>query len=77
MLIKVRVIFGAGKPHFDGDTLVIHTTEKPEKGMANRDVISQAAKFYHIPVASVSIKMGLKSRKKILEVKGIDFGPSK
>lgn len=71
MLIKVKVVFSSGKPQFEGDTLIIHTTEKPEKGMANRDVINQVAKFYGIPGTSVSIKNGLKSRKKVLELSGV------
>lgn len=66
--INVKVVHGSGKPYFDGDTLVIHTTEKAQKGMANRDVVLQVAEHYCVPSSDVHIKAGFKSRKKVLEV---------
>lgn len=68
-------MLGSGKPHFDGDTLIIHTTGKLEKGLANRDVLHQVAKLYRVPSASVTIRSGLKSRKKLLKVAGINGAP--
>ncbi len=59
----------------DGDTLVIHTSEKPEKGMANRDIISQVARIYGIAQTNVTIIRGLKSRRKVLQLAGIDVKP--
>lgn len=68
MLLTVKVMFGRGKTHFDGDILIVHTSEKPEKGKANRDVISQVADLYNVSSGNVRIKSGLKSRKKVLEI---------
>ena len=68
MLIKIKVIFGSGEPSIHEGTLVVHTTEKPERGMANRDVIIQVAKFYGVPQTSVNIIRGQKSRRKVLQV---------
>lgn len=74
MLLKIKVILGQGKPHYDGDILIIHTTEKPEKGMANRDIIRQVAALYHVSSGDVHIKSGLKSRKKVFEITGEHLG---
>lgn len=68
MLIKIKVIFGSGEPSMHEGTLVVHTTEKPERGMANRDVIIQVAKFYGVNQTSVNIIRGHKSRRKVLQV---------
>lgn len=64
----MKVVLSPGKPHFDGGILVVHTTERPEKGMANRDIIQQVAKFYGVRTDEVKIRKGLKSRRKLLEV---------
>lgn len=71
MIISVKVIPGTGKPEISGEYLVIHTKEKFEKGLANRDIISQVARFYGVNQSDVRIKSGFTSRKKILEVAGL------
>ena len=68
MIIRIRVIFGSGDPRLDGETLIIHTTEKPEKGMANRDIVNQVARFYGVSSTSVVIRSGFKSRRKVVEL---------
>lgn len=65
-------MFGQGKTHFDGDTLIVHTNEKPERGMANRDVIRQVADLYKVSSGNIRIKSGLKSRKKVIEITGVE-----
>lgn len=72
LIVKVKVVFGKGVPRFLDGILVIHTDEKPENGRANRDIVNQVAKLYGIPAADVSIRGGLKSRRKVLELKGAD-----
>lgn len=75
MLVKVRVVFGQGRPKLEDGILAIHTSEKPEKGMANRDVVSQVARFYGVPASHVRIRSGLKSRNKLLELVGVEDVP--
>ncbi len=73
MFLQVKVLSGSGKPEFSGEILIVHTTEKLEKGQANRDVVRQVAKFYKVSTNSVRISKGLKSRNKLLEI--IESGP--
>lgn len=68
LLIKVKVIPGTGKPQISGEFLVIHTRENFEKGMANRDVISQIAEYYSVSQANVRIRRGFTSRRKLVDV---------
>lgn len=72
MRVEVKVVLGSGKAELKDGILVIHTTQKLEKGLANRDVILQVAKYYKVPSAQVRITAGLKSRRKVLEVTGAD-----
>lgn len=68
MKVEVKVVIGSGKPEFKDGILIIHTTEKLEKGLANRDIIQQVAKYYKVPSTEVRITNGLRSRKKVLEI---------
>lgn len=68
MRVEVRVRLGSGKPEFKDEILTVHTTEKLEKGLANRDVIQQIAKFYNVSSSEIRIVTGLKSRRKIIEI---------
>lgn len=68
LLIKVKVIPGTGKPEMSGEFLVIHTREKFEKGLANRDVIAQIADYYGVSQGRVTIRTGFTSRRKLVEV---------
>ena len=68
--MKVRP--GTESPKMDGSTLIIHTTEKFEKGIANRDVVRQIAHFYGVRMSDVRIKSGLSSRRKTVEITGTD-----
>lgn len=71
LLIKVKVIPGTGKPEFSGEILVVHTSERFEKGLANRDVVAQIAEYYGVSQGKVIIKRGFTSRRKLVEVTGI------
>ena len=66
----MKVVLGSGKPELKDGILVVHTTEKLEKGMANRDVILQVSKFYKVSSNDVRIVSGMKSRRKVLKIKG-------
>lgn len=70
MLVKVKVVPGTGKPEISGEVLVIHTKEKFEKGLANRDVIAQIADYYGVTQGKVAIKRGFTSRRKLVEITG-------
>lgn len=55
-----------------GEFLVIHTREKFEKGLANRDVVSQVAGYYGVKAGAVTIRSGFTSRRKTIEVTGVE-----
>lgn len=71
LLIKVKVIPGTGNPEISGEFLVIHTKEKFEKGLANRDVVAQIAEYYGVGKGKVQIRSGFTSRRKLVEVEDI------
>jgi hypothetical protein len=52
----------------DGDTITIGIKARPERGKANRELVSKLAKHFNVPVSNVRIVAGLASRKKIVEV---------
>jgi uncharacterized protein YggU (UPF0235/DUF167 family) len=50
--------------------LVVETAAPPLQGKANKKVIELVAKFLGVAKANISIKSGLQSKHKILEIKG-------
>ena len=53
---------------FDGENIVVHATEEPEKGKVNKEILKELTKFFHTNVKLVS---GATSRQKqlIIELK--------
>ena len=62
------------KIELDGDEIVVHATEEPEKGKVNKEIIKEFSKLLHAKVELVS---GLTSRQKQLFVKGIEKAASR
>jgi uncharacterized protein (TIGR00251 family) len=51
---------------FDGDTIVVHATEEPEKGKVNKEIVKELSKIFHTNVKLIS---GATSRQKQLVIK--------
>jgi len=71
MIIKVNVITNAKKDsvHYDGERLVVRTTEQPVKGRANRQVVRIISGLFGFRADVVS---GHFSRNKLIFVDGDD-----
>jgi uncharacterized protein len=52
----------------DGDEIVVHATEEPEKGKVNKEILKELTKIFHAKVELVS---GATSRQKQLAVFGV------
>ena len=56
------------KIELDGDEIVVHATEEPEKGKVNKEILKEFSKLLH---AKVELASGATSRQKTLFAKGI------
>jgi uncharacterized protein (TIGR00251 family) len=56
------------KIELDGEEIVVHATEAPEKGKVNKEIIKELTKLFHAPIELVS---GATSKEKKLFVGGI------
>ena len=55
------------KIEFDGEEIVVHSAEEPEKGKVNKEILKEFSKIFHVKVMLAS---GATSRQKMLFVKG-------
>ena len=46
----------------------IHVKSAPAKGEANQEVLKLIAKFFNVPLSSVKISQGFKSRNKLITI---------
>lgn len=53
----------------DKKHLVVRLKESPVGGKANRALVEAVADFFNIPPSRVTIASGLKSKKKIIQIK--------
>ncbi|OHA71287.1 MAG: hypothetical protein A3F15_01550 [Candidatus Wildermuthbacteria bacterium RIFCSPHIGHO2_12_FULL_40_12] len=71
MLVKVRV-FPKSKTNEiikkSEDSFDMKIRTKPEKGLANKAVISVLASYFKVPAAKIRMVKGAKQRNKIFEV---------
>ena len=71
MRLQVRVTPRARRPgiesHADG-TLVVRVTAPAEGGQANEAVRDALAEHFGVPKRSVTIRQGLASRRKVIEI---------
>ncbi|MFH1327705.1 MAG: DUF167 domain-containing protein [Candidatus Bathyarchaeota archaeon] len=68
MKYEVEVKFHRDFVKVDGDRLFVGLTSKPEKGKANVELIKKLAKHFNVSSSHVKIIVGLKSRRKIVEI---------
>lgn len=53
----------------EGGSLKVKVTSPPEKGKANEEVVELLAERFHVKKSDITILSGLKSRKKVAEVR--------
>jgi uncharacterized protein YggU (UPF0235/DUF167 family) len=70
--IEVRVHTGSTRPRIvqKGSGLHLYTVKKPLHGEANSDVIRMISEYFNVPKKNVEIVRGLKSRNKLILVRG-------
>jgi hypothetical protein len=56
------------KIELDKEEIVVHSTEEPEKGKVNKEILKEFSKLFH---AKVKLASGATSRQKTLFVEGI------
>ncbi len=68
----ITIFVKSNSPKFsieiDGEEIVVHATEEPEKGKVNKEILKELTKLFHAKVELVS---GATSRQKQLAVLGI------
>ncbi|MEM3608892.1 MAG: DUF167 domain-containing protein [Candidatus Bathyarchaeia archaeon] len=69
MRYEVEVKFHDDFIKVEGNKIVVGLTSKPERGKANLELIKKLAKHFNVPSTQVKIIAGLKSKRKIVEVK--------
>ncbi len=57
------------KVEYDGEEIVVYSTEEPVKGKVNKEIVKELSKLLH---TKVEFAAGLTSKQKQLIVKGID-----
>jgi len=67
--IKVKPNSKQQKITEEGDgSLTIHLKSPPVDGKANEELIKLLAKKFDVPKSSITIKLGLSSRQKVVEI---------
>jgi uncharacterized protein (TIGR00251 family) len=68
----IEVYVKPNSPKFEvqveGDEIVVRSTEEPERGKVNKEIVKQLSKLFHTSVELVS---GATSRQKILLIRGV------
>jgi hypothetical protein len=68
MIYKVQVEFSKKFLEITKDQIRIGIKSKPINGEANKEIIKEIAKHFKTSTASIHIKAGYKSSKKIIEI---------
>jgi len=72
MLIKVKVFPNSKKEGVikkSEDSFEVKVKAKPEKGMANKEVVKLLSVYFKIPESKIRLIKGFKERNKIFEIK--------
>ena len=71
--IELRVHTGSARPRIvqKDDGLHLYTGKKPLQGEANSDVVRMISEYFNVPKKNVEIIRGLKSRNKLILVRGL------
>lgn len=70
-LIKVKVFPGSKKEEIikkSEDSLEVWVRAKPERGLANREVIKILSAYFKIPESKIRLVKGFKKRNKIFKI---------
>jgi uncharacterized protein (TIGR00251 family) len=59
------------KVELEGDEIIVHATEEPERGKVNKEILKELGKLLHTPVELAS---GATSRQKQVFVRGLGKG---
>jgi uncharacterized protein YggU (UPF0235/DUF167 family) len=68
LIYKVQVEFSKDFLKIEEDQICIEIKSKPIKGEANKEVIKKIAKYFAISTVAIQIKLGHKSKEKIIEI---------
>jgi len=74
MLIKVKVFPNSKKEEVikkSEDSFEVKVKAKPEKGMANKEVVKLLSVYFKIPESKIRLIKGFKERNKIFEIKDL------
>jgi len=72
MLIKVKVFPNSKKEEVikkSEDSFEVKVKAKPERGMANKEVLEILSVYFEIPESKIKLVKGFKKRNKIFEIK--------
>ncbi|HEV2952677.1 MAG TPA: DUF167 domain-containing protein [Candidatus Dormibacteraeota bacterium] len=75
MKVQLRVHTGASKERlqWDGQVLQVWVRARPVDGAANAAVIEAVADALGLPLSKVTLRSGLRSRSKLVEVEGFEL----
>ena len=68
MRYEVEVKFRKDFIEVKGNKVLVGLTSKPEKGKANRELLTKLAKHFKVSRSQIRILSGLKSKRKIVEI---------
>lgn len=68
MLYEITVKFHKDLLEISENQITIGIESKPVKGEANKEIIKKLSKHFQIPISSIQIKSGHKSKQKIIEI---------
>jgi len=68
MKYKIKVKFHEDLVEIDGNNILVGLKSKPEKGEANKELITRLAEHFNVHSSHVRILSGFKSRNKIVEI---------
>ena len=72
MLINIKVKPNSNKQEiqkFETNNYLVYLKSPPEKNKANIELINLLSKYFSVLITEIKIKRGLKSNKKLVEVK--------
>ena len=68
MKYEVEVKFHKDFLKIEENRIIVGLTSKPEKGKANLELVKKLAKHFKVSPSQIRIVVGLKSRRKIVEI---------
>ena len=72
MFINIKVKPNSGRQEIqklENNNYLIYLKENPENNRANKELINLLSKYFNVAIANIKIKRGIKSNKKLVEIK--------